>query len=370
MLFTGEEILPKFEERLGEAHLVHIATAWATSGPQMDALETAVREEGLEVRAIVGTRGNTTEPSALELLHTLGELHLARNEKLFHSKVYVFECRNGASCAWIGSANFTRPGFGGGNVETVYETKKVTPILEWFEQRWQQSDPASWEAIITYGEHCEEYPPDRVHAEVVGEQEGAVAGSSSPQAQTWEPVLERRKIRSAFKKMHKTLTEPRAKVKVFKNMTVRRTPGMEVYWHEDHEYWCAFHDPATLEGEHYRNCFGREYPGPSGRVLQFDLLINPPRDGNARTSAGLFVRNDDRNGIFLARNLDMVQRVNPKKLEKKLRKEFPESIIVKVPWRGGTRRMIVLGEVSSVELRGGVAKLVGLVARLRTPATS
>ena len=356
MLFTNEEILAEFEERLGEAVRVHIATAWAASGPQLDALKDAVQKKGLEVRAIVGTHGNATEPSALELLDELGQLRLAGNEVLFHPKVYVFECRNGASCAWIGSANFTRPGFGGGNVEAVYETDevdKVEPILEWFEQRWKQSKPASQEAIYNYRQRYERDPPARVLAEVVGKQEGDWEGDL-------EPVLDPDEISRAFGQMRETLIAGEG----FVIRKVRRTPDMKVYWHARHKYWCAFKDPAKLKKRHYWNCFGREDPGKSDRTLNPDLEINPPLDGNNKRPAGLFVRNDRRD-VFLARDLNKVNNVKANDFRKMVEKEFPKNI-VGVRWKKRTRCMIVLGEVNSRELRGRVAKLVGLVAELRS----
>ena len=365
-LFTDEDILSRFKRRLEGATRIHIATAWATPGKQLDALGTAVQENGLEVRAIVGTHGNATDPAALERLKKLGKLRLAGNEALFHPKVYIFEFSR-KPITWIGSANFTRAGFGGGNVEIMYETYYVEHFgfLWWFEEQWSQLKPATEEAINEYRKRYERNPPSWEFQKFVGESESAAPGPLlPPEAQTWDPVLDPEEISSAFERMRTTLTD---------------RPGVEdgmvmgndmVYWRTDLRYWCTFADPVALRErgirQGYWNAFGLTNPEGRQTLPPIIIELNPPFDGNSERAwryTGLFVRND-RGDIFLARNLNRIPGVDEEDLERRLNKRLPGRV-VDVPWRRRTRRMVVLGEVDSGELRDAVAELVRLVAELR-----
>ena len=362
MLLTGEDILSRFEKLIEKATHIRIATAWATSGSALNALE---EKKGLKVRAIVGTYGNATKPSALERLKKLGKLRLTEDAPLFHPKIYVFEFKNRASRAWVGSANFTGPGFEGGNVETIYETDDVEPFLEWFEQQWGQSKRASRQAIDDYRKRRKENPPKRVLAKLVGEPEGAAPEPSLlPEAQDWKPVLKEREIRSAFDRMHATLTDGAE--------GLRDRGGKDpksMYWLADLEYWCAFRDPDDRRDrgrQGYWNGFGQAKPANPEDGHTLILELNPPFDGNsnhAGSCAGLFVRND-RGDVFLARNLNSVPGVSAGDLERGLEERLPGRV-VDVPWRNRTRRMVVLSEVGSDELRRAVAELVRLVSELR-----
>ena len=355
-LFTSEDILSRFEKRIEKAVRVHIATAWATPGEQLDALK---QKKGLEVRAIVGTYDNITKPSALKRLKKLGELRLAGNEALFHPKVYVFEFRSGKSVAWAGSANFTRAGFGGGrygggNVEVVYETDDVEPFLEWFEQQWSQLEPATGEEINEYKKRRRRNPPSRKLRNLVGEPEGAAPGPSLPPfARTgkWKPVIDPKEIRSAFDQMRATLIDG---AEVFRNRMVGGS-RLTVYWHDDLGYWCAFRKPSPPPRE-YWNPFGTENPRETPQLGNGCLQIN-----HGHRQHGPFVRN--RGDTFLARDLGEIRGVNPRKLEKRLKKRLPGRV-VDVRWGDRTRRMVILSEVGSGELRKTVAELVKLVAEL------
>ena len=364
ILFTDKDILSGFKERLEGATRIRIATAWATPGLHLDALGTAVQGNGLKVRAIVGTHNNATDPVALERLKKLGKLRLAGNEALFHHKVYIFESESGASRAWVGSANFTGRGFGGGNMETVYETKDVKPFEDWFKQQWSHLKPATEEAINEYRKRREKDPPSREFQKFVGESESAAPGPLlPPEAQTWDPVLDPEEISSAFERMRTTLTD---------------RPGVEdgmvmgndmVYWRTDLRYWCTFDNPDARRerGKHgYWNAFGLTNPEGRQTLPPIIIELNPPFDGNSERAwryTGLFVRND-RGGIFLARNLNRIPGVDEEDLERRLNERLPGRV-VDVPWRRRTRRMVVLGEVDSGELRDAVAELVRLVAELR-----
>ena len=364
ILFTDKDILSRFKERLKGATRIRIATAWATPGLHLDALRTAAQGNGLKVRAIVGTHNNATDPAALERLKKLGKLRLAGNEALFHHKVYIFEFRSGKPVAWVGSANFTQRGFGGGNMETVYETKDVKPFENWFKQQWSQLEPATEEAINEYRKHHKRNPPSREFQKFVGESESVAPEPLLPlEAQTWEPVLDPEEIRDAFDRMCTTLTD---RLGVEDEMVVG---NHMVYWRADLRYWCTFDDPVARRerGENgYWNAFGLANPEGRQTLPPIIIELNPPFDGNSEHAGkrtGLFVRND-RGGIFLARNLKSIQGVNSEDLERRLNERLPGGV-VGVPWRGRSRRMVVLGEVDSGELRNTIAELVRLVAELR-----
>ena len=80
-------LLERFREDLDSSKSFDLAVAWETCGK---ALEEAVLERGLKVRAIVGTRGNLTGPEALEKLGEIGELRLVPDDcRMFHPKSYT-----------------------------------------------------------------------------------------------------------------------------------------------------------------------------------------------------------------------------------------------------------------------------------------
>ena len=366
MLFTGKgilltdnDILSRFKKHLERATHIHIATAWATPGLHLDALGAAVQENGLKVCAVVGTHNNATHPAALERLKKLGKLRLAGNEALFHPKMYVFEFRSGKSVAWDGSANFTRAGFGdsrygGGNVEIVYETDDVEPFLKWFDQQWKQAERATGNAIDDYRRRYERKPPNRASRELVGELK-------------WTPVLDPEEISDAFDQMRETLIGKRVK-----GRRVGNGEGESVYWRANPGYWCAF---GRRRYGHWIP-FGPENPRRANQLGNGCLQINPPFDGHSKVAGsyhGLFIRNDS-GDIFLARDLTGIRKrirngrgvVDPEGLEEGLKKRLPGSVF-DVPWkkRPQPRRMVVLGEVGSGELRDTVAELVKLVAELK-----
>ena len=117
---------------------VDIATAWATKGPGLDALERAVKQREVRVRALVGIAGGHTTPDALKRLCKLGKVRLVEGNGLFHVKLYLFH-RVSTSSAWIGSANFTGPGFEK-NEEVLIQTTNATEAVDWFKSRWKKVD--------------------------------------------------------------------------------------------------------------------------------------------------------------------------------------------------------------------------------------
>ena len=134
---------------------VDIATAWATEGPGLDALEKAAKRRKVRVRALVGIAGGHTTPSALERLCKLGKVRLVEGNGLFHVKLYLFH-RASTSSAWIGSANFTGPGFEK-NEEMLLKTTDTTEAVDWFKSRWKEID-AGW-SRQRLKEYCKTWKP-------------------------------------------------------------------------------------------------------------------------------------------------------------------------------------------------------------------
>ena len=60
-VFCGDNLHVRFTALLSNASAVDIATAWATPGKHLRALDTAANR-GVKVRAIVGISGNATHP--------------------------------------------------------------------------------------------------------------------------------------------------------------------------------------------------------------------------------------------------------------------------------------------------------------------
>lgn len=116
---------------------VDIASAWVTEGGALDALERhKQRRNGkLTVRTMAGFSGNHTAPDALRRLAELGKVRLVDDDsRMFHVKLVLFRSSSG-SLAWVGSANFTKRGFGS-NEELIYETRVTGELQEWFDRRW------------------------------------------------------------------------------------------------------------------------------------------------------------------------------------------------------------------------------------------
>ena len=171
-VLRSNDLHDRFTDRLNEAHSVDIATAWATPGAHLRALDAAANR-GVDVRAIVGTRGNATHPDALEELSRITEDKLRiipEGGRLFHPKLYLFRRHEDgiATCqAWIGSANFTKAGFGGhstANEEILLEVgpgERANALADWFEERWDHyriDSPVS-EQIRRYTEDWKRSPP-------------------------------------------------------------------------------------------------------------------------------------------------------------------------------------------------------------------
>ena len=168
MLLTSEKLLPGLGEHLDASVRVDIASAWATQGPALDAMQEAFKRakrvrKPFDVRAIIGLRHQVTTPDALKTLREIGELRLVDGHRLFHPKVYIFHKKEGRSAAWVGSANFTGKGIGHAekdvNEEIVFETQCVRKIADWFERRWEEIGCLDEELLSNYSENYE--PPGK-----------------------------------------------------------------------------------------------------------------------------------------------------------------------------------------------------------------
>ena len=166
MFLTRENLQSQLERNLDFAQEIDIATAWATSGVVLRMLKRAAKKKK-QIRAIVGTFGNATEPDALEILTKIGQLRIVGGRNpLFHPKVYIFRGTR-RSVAWIGSANFTRGGFER-NEETVFETEDCDSASDWFEQRWNNCKELSPNAIQDYRERRAKNPSRQDLGDMVG----------------------------------------------------------------------------------------------------------------------------------------------------------------------------------------------------------
>lgn len=101
---------------------IHVATAWATSGPVSASL---LRQRSKFSNVIIGINGFVTEPRLLKKLIGIPNCYVAKAERgIFHPKLYYFESGTSAE-AVVGSSNFTGRGLGA-NVEAKLHLKGAT----------------------------------------------------------------------------------------------------------------------------------------------------------------------------------------------------------------------------------------------------
>lgn len=192
MFLTADKLPRSFKEKLASARRIDIASAWATFGPGLDLLCAAHKKRRIKIRAIIGTFGNATDPDALERLQEIGKLCVVvGGGALFHPKIYIFQ--NGrASSAWIGSANFTRAGFGR-NEEVVYETENCDEAMKWFERQWTDHDgPSCSSEIDRYRRRRKRQGVSRIAAELAGQPEQGKTSRIEllKNAGSWDKYLE------------------------------------------------------------------------------------------------------------------------------------------------------------------------------------
>ena len=145
-LIPGSRLLDRFRELVGEASQIDIAVAWASSCEAITVLSVS----DAAIRAVVGTSGNSTNPSTLRHLLEFAELRIPPNNppRIFHPKYYCFH--GDKTVCWVGSANLTRGGFGG-NVELVHEFElQKKADRRWFECLWDGLEQDPWSAILEY----------------------------------------------------------------------------------------------------------------------------------------------------------------------------------------------------------------------------
>ena len=158
-LIESNNLLNRFDELLGACTHVDIAVAWAGPGLAVEKLLEHARQTC--IRIAVGLSGNATEPATLLRLMEVENVELrvapAPRGGMFHPKFYRFRGPKQTVC-WIGSANFTRGGFGG-NAELIHEFGDRKDMGgHWFEGLWQDLDEDPEPAIADYEER---YRPPR-----------------------------------------------------------------------------------------------------------------------------------------------------------------------------------------------------------------
>ena len=161
-LIGDDALLDRFVELLRISTHVDIAVAWAGPGLAVEYLvEHAHRAR---MRIAVGLSGNATEPATLRRLMGVENIELrvapAPQGGMFHTKFYCFRGSKHPVC-WVGSANFTRGGFGG-NTELVHEFSDRKDVGgNWFDALWHGLDEDPEPAVAHYEDHYTPPKPGR-----------------------------------------------------------------------------------------------------------------------------------------------------------------------------------------------------------------
>ena len=147
MLTDG--FVEQFEKRLAQADAVWLASAWVTQGEALDALIAG----RCKAKVLVGIHGNATDPQAIRLLiDRFGprSVQIVDSDPLFHAKLFLFRQGDGKTVVWIGSANFTRGGFGS-NREVLLEVDATGVARQadaWFVEQWDVLRGQDVEAVL------------------------------------------------------------------------------------------------------------------------------------------------------------------------------------------------------------------------------
>ena len=152
-LLETDDLLDRFGELLAVSIEVDIAVAWIGPGLAVERLLEHAHRGRIQVRIAVGLSGNATEPATLRRLMAMENVELrvapAPRSGVFHPKFYRFREPQG-TVYWVGSANFTRGGFGG-NTELMYEFKGGEDADgDWFNSLWLDLDEHPEQAIVHY----------------------------------------------------------------------------------------------------------------------------------------------------------------------------------------------------------------------------
>lgn len=193
-LVWGNQQLERFVELVDEANRIDIAVAWASSCHEIEALAAS----GADIRAVIGTSGNSTNPSTLRHLIEFAELRIPPNNphRIFHPKYYFFHGER--TVCWVGSANLTKGGFGG-NVELIHEfdlTRKED--REWFEHLWADLEPDPWPAICEY--EARYTPPQRTPRPAPPREDADLPRLAD--IDTWEQFVEGLQVYDEYYRYH------------------------------------------------------------------------------------------------------------------------------------------------------------------------
>ena len=137
-LIFGNRQLARFIELVDKARRIDIVVAWASSCDEIEALAASAAD----IRAVVGTSENSTNPSTLRHLNEFANLRIPPNNppRIFHPKYYLFHGEK--TVCWVGSANLTK----GGSAETwnlstslISRERKIKSGLNVYGQIWIQT---------------------------------------------------------------------------------------------------------------------------------------------------------------------------------------------------------------------------------------
>jgi HKD family nuclease len=158
-LLKTAELLRAFTTNVNEADRVDIAVAWLGPSRALDELLRRAARGQLQARVVVGLSGNGTSPIALRSLQKAGaQIRVASSSiGLFHPKFYLFRAPERNIC-WIGSSNFTLPGFAQ-NSELIHEFTDDGNALLWFEDVWTKLPAESDDTIDQYAQNWTRRPP-------------------------------------------------------------------------------------------------------------------------------------------------------------------------------------------------------------------
>lgn len=149
-LLDTRDLLWRWDALITDSKKIKLAVAWATVCPALDILVKNVQARGIELQAVVGVTGNTTDPSVLETLSQVGQLRVAdKPGATYHPKYFLFHLLDGSTVCWVGSANLTIPAFSTNN-ELVHEFIDTGDAAGWFRQHWRKAPKDTRQEIEKY----------------------------------------------------------------------------------------------------------------------------------------------------------------------------------------------------------------------------
>jgi hypothetical protein len=128
--------------------------------------------------------------------------------------------------------------------------------------------------------------------------DGFAASRTMPETR-FTVVLDKDENLFAFRKLKESLQNDAS---IFREHKLGHQGGTRVhtvYWRPESNLWAVLEQsPPTGPQNRFWNCFGIENPGEKS-VLEINVEINPPHEGENRRIEGLFVRDQD-NRIYIA----------------------------------------------------------------------